>query len=75
MGELGVLPHVIDQLLNHTTGGHRAAIGRVYNRSIYLPEMRSGADMWGSHITKLTTPPPTGATVETNVVELRPAVA
>jgi integrase len=49
MADLGVLPHVIEQVLNHQSG-HRAGIVGVYNRSVYAAEVRNALLVWSSHL-------------------------
>jgi integrase len=50
---LGVLPHVIEAVLNHVSG-HRAGVAGVYNRAKYEVEMRTALDKWAAHIASLT---------------------
>jgi len=45
MAALGVLPHVIERLLNHSNGTIRG-VAAVYNRHSYLPEMREALERW-----------------------------
>ena len=49
---LGVLPHVIETILNHT-GGHRAGEAGVYNRARYSAEVAAALCAWANHITAL----------------------
>ena len=49
MARLGVAPHVIERLLNHTDGTI-CGVGAVYSRHSYLPEIRAAADLWASHL-------------------------
>jgi hypothetical protein len=50
---LGVLPHIIEAVLNHVSG-HRAGVAGVYNRAKYQIEMRNALEAWAGHVTKLT---------------------
>jgi integrase len=52
LNELGVAPHVVEQLLGHSLGGVMA----IYNRSQYLPEKTAALDMWLEHLTVLSHP-------------------
>jgi hypothetical protein len=54
MAELGVLPHIIEAILNHYSG-HRAGVSGIYNRTKYLGEMRTALQKWGDHIDQITT--------------------
>jgi integrase len=46
---LGVLPHIIEAVLNHVSG-HRAGVAGVYNRAKYAAEMREALQRWADHI-------------------------
>src|SRR5262249_53984768 len=52
MADIGVLPHVIEQILNHVSG-HRAGVAGIYNRSAYEREVRAALAMWEDHIRSL----------------------
>lgn len=49
MASLGVLPHVVEAVLNHISG-HKAGVAGVYNRSTYAAETRDALDRWGAHV-------------------------
>jgi integrase len=49
MAELGVMPHVIEAVLNHVSG-HRAGVAGVYNRSNYERETRAALLLWADHV-------------------------
>jgi integrase len=53
MGELGVLPHVIEQTLNHVSGA-KAGVAGVYNRSKMTDAVREGLQRWADHVDKIT---------------------
>jgi integrase len=53
LGELGVLPHVIETILNHISG-HRAGVAGVYQRARYSAEVRDALTKWADHVTELT---------------------
>ena len=42
--ELGVLPHVVEAVLNHISG-HKAGVAGVYNRASYAAEKRQALDL------------------------------
>ena len=46
---LGVLPHIIEAVLNHVSG-HRAGVAGIYNRASYSAEMRRALDLWGEYV-------------------------
>jgi len=52
LGDIGVAPHIIEQILNHQSG-HRAGVAGVYNRSSYEREVRAALAMWNDHIRTL----------------------
>jgi integrase len=49
MAEIGVLPHIIEAILNHVSG-HRAGVAGVYNRAKYEAEMRQALERWAEHV-------------------------
>jgi integrase len=53
MNELGVLPHVVEAVLNHISG-HKAGVAGIYNRAIYAPEKRAALQKWADHIAALS---------------------
>jgi integrase len=46
---LGVLPHIVEAILNHVSG-HRAGVAGVYNRARYQAEMRDALERWTQHL-------------------------
>ncbi len=52
MAELGVLPHVVEAVLNHASG-HKAGVAGVYNRALYSAEKRNALELWARHVTSL----------------------
>ena len=55
MAKLGVTPHVVERILNHTTGTLGGVAG-VYNRFGYLPEMRDALGRWTVHVQSISAP-------------------
>jgi integrase len=53
MGELGVLPHVVEQALNHVSG-HKAGVAGTYNRSKMSDAVREGLQRWGDWLEQVT---------------------
>ncbi|GJD96596.1 Tyrosine recombinase XerC [Methylobacterium iners] len=53
MANLGILPHVVEAVLNHVSGS-RGGIAGVYNRASYATEKRAALDLWSAHIMKVT---------------------
>jgi integrase len=49
LGELGVAPHVIENLLNH----HRQNVATTYNRSRYDREVTAALHLWDEHVRAL----------------------
>ena len=49
MASLGVAPHVIERILNHTSGTLGGVAG-IYNRFSYLQDMRSALELWATHV-------------------------
>lgn len=52
MNDLGVAPHVVEQLLGHSLGGVMA----IYNRSQYLPEKKAALELWLDRLDLLINP-------------------
>jgi integrase len=63
MAKLGVAPHVVDRILNHSSGTIRG-VAAVYNRFEYENERRSALAAWSNYVTGLT------ASAANNVVTL-----
>lgn len=59
MAQLGIAPHVIEKLLNHSApaslGG---AIGNIYNRYDFQKEMKEALLLWENHLTSLVSSVP-----------------
>jgi integrase len=53
MCDLGVAPHVVEELLNHHSG-HRGGIAGVYNRSRYEREAKAAVALWADHVRSIT---------------------
>jgi hypothetical protein len=49
MAELGVLPHVVEAVLNHISG-HKAGVAGTYNRALYSAEKRQALELWAEHV-------------------------
>jgi integrase len=52
MADIGVAPHVIEQILNHQSG-HKAGPAGIYNRSSYEREVRNALALWADHVRSL----------------------
>jgi integrase len=63
MAALGIAPHVVDKVLNHSSG-KITGVAKIYNRFEYLPERKAALEIWGRHVESLIRPSPS------NVVEL-----
>ncbi len=55
LGDQGVLPHVVEAILNHISG-HRAGVAGIYNRAIYAAEKRAALDAWGLSVVNAGAP-------------------
>jgi hypothetical protein len=51
--DLGVLPHVIEAVLNHVSG-HKAGVAGVYNHARYAGEKRAALDLWAREVERRT---------------------
>jgi len=52
MADLGIMPHVIEEILNHRSG-HKRGVAGTYNRSPYEREVRAALTLWEDHIRAL----------------------
>jgi integrase len=53
MADLGVMPHIIEAVLNHISGS-KAGVAGTYNRSMYEPEKRAALELWAKHVAPVT---------------------
>lgn len=53
LGDLAVLPYVVEAILNHVSG-HRAGVAGIYNRAAYSTEKRDALDRWANFIDETT---------------------
>jgi integrase len=58
LASLRVAPHIVERLLNHRlgtlqAGGELSAVAEVYNRHLYIDEMREAVQLWEHHLTSL----------------------
>lgn len=58
---LGVLPHVVEAILNHVSG-HKAGVAQIYNRSTYESEKRAALDLWANHLMTIAEGRPSNVT-------------
>jgi integrase len=56
MCELGAMPHVVEQILNHQSGS-KAGIAGVYNKAKYTDAMRAALQTYGDYIDRLNPAP------------------
>jgi integrase len=49
---LGVLPHVVEAILNHVSGS-KAGVAGVYNKALYLRERAEALNLWADHLTSI----------------------
>jgi integrase len=52
MADLGIAPHVIEQILNHQ-GGHKRGVAGIYNKSRYERDVRAALATWEEHLRAL----------------------
>lgn len=56
MADRGVLPHIVETILNHISG-HRAGVAGVYNRALYADEVRLALGAWSEHVAAIVARP------------------
>lgn len=49
---LGILPHVVEAVLNHISGS-KAGVAGVYNKALYLRERVDALNAWANHLTAI----------------------
>jgi integrase len=49
MANLGVQPHIVEEILAHS-GGHKAGIAGVYNKATYATAVRNALGIWHDHL-------------------------
>jgi hypothetical protein len=49
LGDIGVLPHVVEAILNHVSG-HKAGVAGIYNRAAYAAEKRDALEKWAAFV-------------------------
>jgi integrase len=64
MADLGILPHVIEAVLNHVSGS-KSGVAGIYNRATYAPEKKAALERWAVHLRGLVSDQPA------NIVPLR----
>ena len=52
MADIGIQPHIIEQILNHQSG-HKSGVAGIYNRSSYEREVRAALALWSDHVRTL----------------------
>lgn len=59
MGDIGILPHVIEAILNHTSSENsaRRGIAGKYQMSLFLDQRREALDKYAAHIMKVVAEP------------------
>ena len=50
MANLGVAPHIIEEILGHSGGGHKAGVAGIYNRATYAAAVRTALATWHDHV-------------------------
>jgi len=68
MCDLGIEPHVVEQILNHQSGHKRGVVG-IYNKSKYPVAVQKAVAAWDRHIRTLIE----GGGGERKVIPMRPA--
>ena len=46
---LGILPHVVEAILNHVSGS-KAGVAGVYNKALYRRERSDALNLWADHL-------------------------
>jgi integrase len=49
MANLGVQPHIIEEILAHS-GGHKSGVAGIYNKATYAAAVRAALGVWHDHV-------------------------
>jgi integrase len=49
MADKGVAPHIIETILNHTSG-HKKGVAGIYNKSVYEREVKAALALWANRV-------------------------
>ena len=52
MADIGIAPHIIEQILNHQSG-HKGGVAGIYNRSSYAAEKAAALVRWAEHVASI----------------------
>jgi integrase len=55
LARLGIAPHVVERILNHSGGSTMSVIARTYNTYSYQLEMRQALEVWAAEIDRIAT--------------------
>ena len=55
MNDLGILPHVVEAVINHVSGAAKKDVAGTYNKSRYSRERINALQAWADHITGAAT--------------------
>jgi integrase len=50
--EIGILPHIIEAVLNHQSG-HKGGVAGIYNHAVYRRDRTEALDRWDQHLSKI----------------------
>ena len=51
--DLGILPHVVEAVVNHVTGPAKMGVAGVYNRASYAAEKKAALNSWSNYVAEL----------------------
>jgi integrase len=54
MAELGILPHVTEKILNHSSSKAAGPMAKIYQRYDYLNERRDALELWAETLWRIT---------------------
>ena len=52
MNGIGVLPHIVEAVLNHISGS-KGSVAGTYNKAKYNPEKRASLEQWADHVRRV----------------------
>jgi integrase len=53
MADLGVQPHIIEEILGHSRSGHKSGVAGTYNRAAYEADKRIALEKWAAKVAEI----------------------
>ena len=57
MADLGIQPHIIEEVLGHSRSGHKSGVAGIYNRAAYEVDKRIALEKWAAKVAEIVDRP------------------